>query len=378
MVHDPFAAPKREALVKEVIGLANADVAGARYILFGINAAAVEGDGTVGIGEDAIAVLKKAHRLVSDLVSPTLQLAFIFDEINGKTVGALEIDGCDFGPYFVAQDYSDSLSTGECWVRDGYELRAVQRDELTAVARLDEEDDEELESVALPDEIDVAVGIGDDPECDFLEIPVPDTSNPPFELQETDGGAPSRLKQVMDTVSTVTTQILRLGQGGAAGRSDETAGDTDAEESEAADQILTDAVNHYYYEEKATKLNLSILNRGEEALVGIRLELGFPQAPDFEVVDRLYTSPFDKRSAAEVANQDYPAVKCGDKGVIVRGDLGELAPARAVQAFQTPLRLAVGPGMQKRKIAVLYTLRGPQDQKIANGRLKIRFGKTAT
>ena len=55
VVYDPFKAPDREELVKEVIGLANADIEGPRHLLFGVNPGAVEGQGIVGIPETAMA-----------------------------------------------------------------------------------------------------------------------------------------------------------------------------------------------------------------------------------------------------------------------------------------------------------------------------------
>ena len=59
-------------MVKEVIGLANADVDGARYILFGINKGGMEGTGMVGISESTMTDLKKAHRLVSAQIKQVL------------------------------------------------------------------------------------------------------------------------------------------------------------------------------------------------------------------------------------------------------------------------------------------------------------------
>ncbi len=47
LVRDPFRELDQEELVREVIGLANADVDGLRHILFGINAGAMEGSGIV-------------------------------------------------------------------------------------------------------------------------------------------------------------------------------------------------------------------------------------------------------------------------------------------------------------------------------------------
>ncbi len=77
LVYDPFRALDQEELVKEVIGLANADVDGPRNILFGVNAGAIEGGGIVGIAESAMADLKKSHRLLSALIEPVL-LSLVF------------------------------------------------------------------------------------------------------------------------------------------------------------------------------------------------------------------------------------------------------------------------------------------------------------
>ena len=43
LVCDPFRMTGKEELVKEVIGLANANVDGPRHILFGVNPGAMEG-----------------------------------------------------------------------------------------------------------------------------------------------------------------------------------------------------------------------------------------------------------------------------------------------------------------------------------------------
>ena len=93
LVYDPFRAFDRESLVQEVIGLANAEVEGPRNILFGVNPGGVNGAKIVGIPDSAIGDLKRAHRLISAMVEPLLDLAFIFDRVDGKLVGALEIDG---------------------------------------------------------------------------------------------------------------------------------------------------------------------------------------------------------------------------------------------------------------------------------------------
>ena len=137
LIYDPFQEHDQEELVKEVIGLANADVDGPRNILFGFNAGAIEGGGIVGIAESAMADLKKAHRLLSTLIEPVLHLAFIYDRINGKLIGTLEIDGCNDGPYVVGRDFSAKLSRGQSWIREGWDLRALERAELIQISTPD-------------------------------------------------------------------------------------------------------------------------------------------------------------------------------------------------------------------------------------------------
>ena len=367
-VCDPFREQGQEELLKEVIGLANADVDGPRHILFGANPGAMEGSGIVGIAESAMADLKKAHRLLSALIEPVLHLAFIFDRINGKLVGALEIDGCDEGPYVVGQDLSKELSQGQSWIREGRELRAIQSADLASLGKT-EADNEPAEPFIPPP---ISVGFNDQPNCKVLEMSVPDTSNPPFAQDKRKVKEPRNFKKaIKDAVETVTTQILRLRPGY---EPDIAANTAELRETKS---LFADADNNYYYEEKALQLNLIVSNEGTEIVRDVSMELGFPRLPDFDVADRLYTSPFDKRSNHELKNLGYPTVQRDSAAIMVRSSIRVLAPDSPEPAFRCALRMAVGPGMRGKKIAIHYTLRGQNEQEFGKGRLKIIFGKPA-
>ena len=375
LVCDPFRLPDQEQLVKEVIGLANADVEGPRYILFGINAGAMEGNPVVGIADDAMADLKKAHRLVSSLIEPIVQLAFIYDRINNKLVGALEIDGCDEGPYAVGEDSSGSLASGQSWVRDGRELREADVADLAPAVKPEDSD----EADELIDPPPLRVGFNDELDCDLLEMDILDCSDPPFVEELEKAGKPRDIKQtIKDTVGTMTTHILKLGRGRKAtssAKSGELGTGEHTNILKASESMFADAQNHYFYEEKALQLNLSVCNDGEQSLKVASIELGIPKIPDFDVADRIYISPFDKRSQYEVDNLGYPEVERRGNSILVRATLGALDAGTPKQAFKSALRLAVGPAMVGRKVGILYTLRGKNEQILAEGRLKIVFGK---
>ena len=107
----------------------------------------------------------------------------------------------------------------------------------------------------------------------------------------------------------------------------------------------------------------------------VNIKLGFPRTTDFDVVDRLYISPFDKRSEQEIRNMGYPDVEHSDDAIMVRSSIGTLKPGSPKQAFKCALRLAVGPRMQGKKLAIIYRLRDADMRSLGKGRLKIKFGK---
>jgi hypothetical protein len=371
VVFDPFRLPEPSELVKEVIGLANADVEGPRYILFGVNPGAIGGSKIVGIRDDAAAALKKAHRVISAQIEPVLSLAFIFDMINGKLAGALEIDGGEDGPFVPGEDFSADLAGEKTWVRDGRDLRVVDVSELgfnpAQGSAAEPFEDATAEPIEIPD---IDVGFGEDPNCDVIELSIPDTSDPPFADEDNDTGSQTSLTQTLKSaVNTMTTKLVGLARGRS--KDDE---DSATDVVKAAQDLITEARNHYFYEEKALQLNFSVLNTGSHPVDDLHIEFGFPTFEDFDIADRVHMSPFDKSSHPATRNRGYPDVVHIDRGILVRNKLGTLAPAVPTPALRCPIRMAVGPGAQKRKMAVLYTLRRGEDV-VGEGRLKIRFGK---
>jgi len=371
VVCDPFRMPEPAELVKEVIGLANADVDGPRYILFGVNPGGMEGSKIVGIKDDAAAALKKAHRVISAQIEPVVSLAFIFDRINGKLVGALEIDGGEDGPFVPGEDIAAELSGEQTWVREGRELRVVDISDLGSAEEEESAEEPEEEAPAEPLETpSIDVGFNEDPDCELIELSIPDTSDPPFVDEKNDLGDQAGLTETLKSaVHTMTAKIASL----ARGRSNDDA-DSSTDVVKAAQDLITESENHYYYEEKALQLNFSVLNTGSHPVDDLHIEFGFPKIEDFDIADRIHMSPFDKSSNPATKNQGYPDVERGRRGFIVRNKIGVLEPAVPTPALKCPLRMAVGPGAQKRKMAILYTLRRA-DEIVGEGRLKIKFGK---
>jgi hypothetical protein len=371
VIFDSFRMPEPSELVKEVIGLANADVEGPRYILFGVNPGAIGGSKVVGIKDDAAAALKKAHRVISAQIEPVISLAFIFDKIDGKLAGALEIDSGEDGPFVPGEAFSAGIAGEQTWVREGRELRVVDISELGSEPARESTGDHAEVIAAEPIEVpNIDVGFDEDPKCEVIDLSIPDSSNPPFADEESEAGSQTSLTQTVKTaVNTMTTRLVGL-----AGRRSQDEEDSGTDVVKAAQDLISEASNHYYYEEKALPLNFSVINTGSHAVDDLHIEFGFPKIEDFDIADRIHMSPFDKSSHPATRNQGYPEVVDNGKGIFVRNHIGTLEPAARTPALRRRIRMAVGPRAQMKKMAIRYILRSGDDV-IGEGRLKIQFGK---
>jgi len=294
------------------------------------------------------------------------------DTINGKTVGALVIDGCDFGPYFLAEDLSDELKRGACWKREGRDLLPVERTILMS-GKVDVAVDEAPASEVTTGDVSLSIGFDSEAEIDFLELELPDTSDPPFSSETEGFGAATHTP--LDFTQTIVGKLLEK----AAKRPKKDAADTPSDSSATDSQklgmaVTESAVKHYYLEERAAKIEIFLRNTGNFDARDLTVEIGIPRLPGFEVAHRLYPNPFDKSSQHALRNLRYPDVSMKGEAIIVSARVDLLPAIACRRLFRTPLRIAVGPEALGRKVALSYQVRGPDGQQLIDGRLKIRLG----
>ena len=125
------------------------------------------------------------------------------------------------------------------------------------------------------------------------------------------------------------------------------------------------------------KLNLTFCNLAEEPLEGLVLSFAFPKPEEFQVVGHLYPPADDDGSWMDSNNTGYPDVTQIELGAVTSIKLGDLAPKSPGRVFPCVQRLAVGPEMAGKKVAIKFTLRAKNKKKTGRGRLKITFGDVA-
>ena len=362
----PYGAQSQENLIREIIAMANAELDTPRYIVFG----AESGSGLVdliGLEEPDLDAIKQDSRTASRLIEPELQLAPIFAQVRGRQVAALEIDGCGDPPYVVRQDITERLRRGECWIRSSGQIRPAQRTDL----------DEMYARKRASRQAPVRVGLGDDIDCEMLELSVPDTSNPPSKQAlrkiEQAIAAKKAAQQMLGRDDTAMARLVHARLYGSDVPFTARGMETLVEGFNAVEAEHKPADLFYLFEQQAIKLNLIIQNIRRDTLSGTAIEINFPRAEGFDIADHLYTDPAASASKLELELLGYPKVTKTASAIRVRASLGDLAAGSRQATFESPLRLAVGPEMRGQKVALRYTVVAHGLSHPCRGRLKLKF-----
>ncbi|GEM_PF-2261515 len=122
---------KHEALIKDVLSFANADIHNDRYIIIGII--------FNNLGEKEILEIDSVfidsavyQQLIKENIEPELRLEYFPYTVKGKRIGIIRIYDCEDKPYMMKKDYG-KLRRGECFIRKGSTQFRLNRRDLDKI-----------------------------------------------------------------------------------------------------------------------------------------------------------------------------------------------------------------------------------------------------
>jgi hypothetical protein len=356
-------------LLREVLGLANAAGKGQRHILFGVSR---EDDcfSYLQLSDGDLRVLESYPDLVARYIEPTLAVEALIGTAHGHLVAALSINSCDDPPYIIKMDASRDLRRGDCWVREGGVCRPAQRADFDRMYR------STAERRPVTSNRIVQLGFGTDPMQQSLALALPERQNPPS------AQAAARMKKQIEArraarnVNLEDTGLARLVHARLYGNEQpfEAHGlDTLVQGYNAVLEDHVDHDNYYHFETQAVKLNFSMVNTGQTPLENVRLMLSLPWAETFRVADRLYGPPGKPVTKKESELLGYPSVQRYQTVVQVKNAYVSLEPDVVTPVFEQALRIAVGPELAGKKVAMRYAIQATGLARPEEGTLKVAF-----
>ena len=356
----------RQEFLRDLLGLANAEVDGPRYLFVGVSDALGGDRSIVGVSEaDAARLHNLARRLADEFIEPLLDMQVDERMINGERIVAIVLRDCTDPPYLLKRNASSAMRVGSGWIRRGTEFHRIGRADLQRIF--------ESKLLSRSAAAQLRVGFAGRLVEQVLHLPALPLEQLPSEVASAKIRQLLAAKQVVDEqCMDDRTRMQRLVHAqlfGASGAYKPESERTLLQRLEQAGEEHEAADRYYAFEERAHKLNLVIENVGRAPFEHGMLVLDFPRMDGFEVIDRLWPPPDGQEPAAAA----YPTVDVGPRTVRVQTTVGSIAPGSRSIAFDEPLRLGIREAGAGNVVPINFTLYGGSVRAPISGALRIHI-----
>ena len=362
----PYGEKQKQEFLRDILGLANAETKGPRYLVLGVRDAVGGRRHIVGVAEDdAAGIHDFARRLVHDFVEPAVDLRVDERRIDDKRIVTLLLPDCADPPYLLKRNASASMRVGSGWIRRGTKIQRLNRADMQRIF--------ETKLLSHGASAEIRVGFAGRLLEHVLHLPVMPLGQRPSDV------ASAKLRQMLAAQEVVErhgaaerSRMQRLVHAQLFGL--ERAYQPDGKQTllERLERVGEDhaAEDRYYeFEQRAHKVNLVIENVGRAPFEDGTIVLDFPRMDGVVVVERLWPPPGGKASERGV----YPAVDAGARTVRVQAMLAAIPPGSKGMAFLESLRLCVREQAAGEVVPISYTLYGRGLRASLSGALRIQI-----
>ena len=365
----PYGRKDVRQFLQDVLAMANAEVAGDRYIFVGVG---LDGRGRKRfspVHDDDFEGKPAYEELVSEFIEPHVRLSYKPMSVDGKRIGAYEIGDCQDRPYMMRIDHSEKLRRGDAYMRiDDASIKLGRRhlQEMFEARFRDSVFAESIE-IGFPGEI----------MHKKLRVPTTDLTDLPSAI----GGR--KLKQMLDIYASAkgsgwTTMMARLTHARLFG-SDAVYENRSRDElkQEMADigKNHVDDDEYFLFEEHGERLQLVVHNQGSDPIENASLSLIMPAHASFHVAQQLpklrKDGDYMDRRLSE--RERYPSVSVRDEAIHVSQSIGDIPADTPVDAFDMPLRICAGAELRGCRFGIRYSLFGRNLRSPARGKLRLVF-----
>jgi hypothetical protein len=354
-----YTKPMHEALIKDVMGLANAQVQGERYIIIGVKHRPDGNRDFLGIDEGDFIDSATYQQLIRDNIEPDLDIDYFPYRFDNILLGILKISGCINQPYMMRKPFGN-LRAGDTFIRKGSHSSRLTRNDLDRIFARREAFSGTIrigfDSPGLPTEITLPA-IGD------VELP---SQRAAKQIQ----GILERRADAAHNPSFVGLGHLGIGDGVY-----NVFGGATSYEQRSTEQLRKDLVDvkevyldddlYTMFEALAHKLQITFLNEGESYVEDVSVRLQIPRLKGLEIPNRIYRKPRTYNPGMgyvpfEISNLRYPNISEAVDYYEVTFDVGNVRHGIPCKAFEEPPRIVMNRHLVGRSIQILCSVYGRQ------------------
>ena len=368
-----YPTPAFEALIKDIVAMANAHFTGDRYIVCGVKHLP---DGTRefrSIDEKEFVDAATYQQLLCDNVEPEIHLDYFSQRIDGNLLGVFRIYDCTDRPYMMRKAFG-KLRQGDAFIRKG-----------THQPRLTRQDIDRINADNTQNGFTGAIRIGFDAPEQPTEISLRTTGD----IKLPSDQAAERIRAIIaERTTPPTDELSKFIRGGLkydVFRSLSPLGRSQPYELRPTDELERNLKNvksayaeldlHTKFEVNGARFNIVIINKGESYVEDTTFIVEVPRLPGLEVADQIHRDPPDDSwplvssvmSRGPILPSNYPLIVEHERHIEIRERCGDLRHGIPKRAFNRSVRLGLSNDLIGKPIELrckLYgkQLRSPRDQ----------------
>ncbi|WP_214848766.1 ATP-binding protein [Exiguobacterium sp. s193] len=362
---------KYPELIKDIMSMANVPSEGKRYIVIGVKDHL---DGTkefFSIPSEEIVDQATFQQIIRENIEPTIDFSYYPFEFDGNLLGVIEIDNCINAPYMMKKDYGN-LKKGDCFIRNGsQQSRMIRRDY------------DEIERFKLDNFLGDKIEIGFDKDFDS-RLRIEGVRNAKFPSEEVKAEIESILSKRTNPESTTRNKTFGGISSGFPNiyspfRNIPYEERSTEDLKKYLENIEEKYLQHDWYymgEEKAEKINLTVVNRGNKYLEDVLIMLEIP-IDSGDVMEELIDKPKPNEVISIAANPFnsaklyYPHVEKKSDVYTVQQNIGSLKHQLPMEVFNEDLRVFFGENVIGKSFKWSYTIYAKNLSNPINGELII-------
>lgn len=365
-----YGESELEALATDVLALANANVAGPRFLILGVRDVVGGERKLMGISKpDLVRVKRHLGILLAHAVEPVIAASVSTLETDKVLIGIICLGNCDDPPYLLSKPLGDRLPAGIGFIRRGSSSAPLLRADLRRMF--------EQRAASPSSEIVLRVGFPGPELCDEIALPVLDLPELPSKVAAAQLHALLKMKRnARDMLGHTETRLSRLMHAklfGPEAPFEALSDDSLKMRIDRSVEDFHDADEHYRYEVRAHKINLAVRNECELDLHDASVQMTVQRIEGVGVAERLY-----REDGHENLGDRYPIVTLGPRTITLESSVGTVSRGQTIDAFREPPRLWLRRPAAGKSIAVDYRLRARELKEPIADTLLIHVEKIAS
>ena len=351
-----------EALLKDVMSMANSDTDSDSYIIIGIKHKPSGDRGFIDVMKDEFIDGSNYQELILSNIEPEINIDYFLYNHDGHDLGIIRIYNNNNKPYIMKKDFK-SLKKGDAYIRKGSHQLKMLRSDFDTIYQKKKNPD-------FIDDVDILF----ENQTDTIELEIFEGITLPSEREEEEIKAviEKKKKNLIPPPNPFAIRISPFM-------------DTPYEEMkiEELEKMLAKIHKTYrdddlyeLFEKHAYQINLFAHNNNDRYVEDASIQIEIERDAGIIIADKIYYEPDDgiyhTIRPIITDNINYPKVTYTDEKILISNEIGNIKHNIPAEVFQVPLRIILYPELLDKEIIINCKLFGKNIKKSIDKTLKIK------